>query len=68
MRLLRIDAYKRVIASVTAIDETLVLKISSTILYDLMEIQIELAKGIIHVLCQRSRSIANDLRRALDST
>lgn len=55
------------IASVTAIEETVVLKISSTTLYDLMEIQIELAKGIIQVLCQRSRSIANDLRRALDS-
>jgi len=55
------------IASVTAIDETFVLKINSTTLYDLMEIQIELAKGIIQVLCQRSRSIANDLRRALDS-
>lgn len=55
------------IASVTALDETYVLKISSTTLYDLMEIQIELAKGIIQVLCQRSRSIANDLSRALDS-
>lgn len=55
------------IASVTALDETYVLKINNVALYDLMEMQIELAKGIIQVLCQRSRSIASDLSRALDS-
>lgn len=55
------------IASVTALEETFLLKIDSTSLYDLMEMNIELAKGIIHVLCQRTRSIADDLTRALDS-
>ncbi len=55
------------IASVTALDETFLLKINSMALYDLMEMQIELAKGIIQVLCQRTRSIAGDLNKALDS-
>ena len=52
------------IASVTALEETLLLKISSTVIYDLMEMQTELARGIIQVLCQRVRSIAGDLARA----
>jgi CRP-like cAMP-binding protein len=52
------------IASVTALEETLLLKISSRVIYDLMEMQIELAKGIIHVLCHRVRSIAHDLNQA----
>lgn len=55
------------IASVTALEETFLLKITSTVLYDLMEMEIDLAKGIIHVLCQRTRSIASDLTRALDT-
>ncbi len=55
------------IASVTAIDETLLLKISSTVIYDLMEMQTDLAKGIIQVLCQRVRSIASDLSHATTS-
>ena len=55
------------IASVTAIEETFLLKIGSTVIYDLMEMQIDLAKGIIQVLCQRTRSIARDLTQALDA-
>ncbi|MBS0628742.1 MAG: cyclic nucleotide-binding domain-containing protein [Verrucomicrobia bacterium] len=55
------------IASVTALEETFLLKIDNMALYDLMEMQIDLAKGIIHVLCQRTRSIASDLNKALDS-
>ena len=55
------------IASVTALEETLLLKIGSEALYDLMEAQIELAKGIIQVLCQRVRSIAKDLALEMDS-
>jgi CRP-like cAMP-binding protein len=53
------------IASVTALEETLLLKISSNTIYDLMEIQTELAKGIIQVLCQRERSIASDFDKAI---
>lgn len=53
------------IASVTALEETLLLKISSSTIYDLMEMQPELAKGIILVLCQRVRSIADDLGKAM---
>lgn len=55
------------IASVTALEETLLLKITSTVIYDLMEMQAELAKGIIQVLCQRVRSIASDLTKAMTS-
>lgn len=52
------------IASITTIEESLFLKISSSVLYDLMEMQTGLAKGIIRVLCQRVRSIAADLELA----
>lgn len=55
------------IATVTAIEETFLLKISNSVIYDLMEMEIDLAKGIIHVLCQRTRAIAGDLTRALDA-
>ena len=51
------------IASVTALAESVLLKISNIILYDLMEMQTALAKGIIQVLCQRVRSIASDLNQ-----
>jgi CRP-like cAMP-binding protein len=53
------------IASVTALQETLLLKISNRMIYDLMELQTELAKGVIQVLCQRIRTIASDLTQAL---
>lgn len=49
------------IADVSAIDETLLLKITHGALYDLMEMQTGLAKGIIQFLCQRVRTIASDL-------
>ncbi len=52
------------IASVTALEETLLLKVSSSVLYDLMEMQTELAKGIIQVLCQRLRLVANELNQS----
>jgi CRP-like cAMP-binding protein len=48
------------IASVTALEETLLLKIGQTTLYDLMETDIEIAKGIIEVLCRRIRKMAAD--------
>lgn len=45
------------IASVTALEETTLFKISHTALYELMEVQVGLARGIIEVLCQRVRSV-----------
>ncbi len=55
-----LDPEKR-IASATALEETFLLKISNTMIYDLMEIQHGLANGIIRFLCQRIRSIQSDL-------
>ncbi len=55
------------IASVTALEETLLLKISNSVIYDLMEMQADLAKGIIQVLCQRVRTISSDLGKAIAS-
>ena len=46
------------IASVQALEDTLLLKIGSRTLYDLIDIQPGLAKGIIQALCQRVRTIA----------
>jgi CRP/FNR family transcriptional regulator, cyclic AMP receptor protein len=47
------------IASVTALEEVFLLKINDVLLYDLMQMQTGLAKGIIEFLCQRVRSISN---------
>jgi CRP-like cAMP-binding protein len=55
------------IASVTALEETLVLKIGHSVLEDLMEIEPDLSKGIIQVLCQRARSIASDFNQRMSS-
>ena len=52
-------------ASVTAVEETILLKISNTAIYDLMEIQPGLAKGIIHFLCQRIRSSQKDITSSI---
>lgn len=43
-------------ASVTALEETLLLKLGSADLYALMDLNVALAKGLIEVLCQRLRS------------
>lgn len=51
------------IASITALEESFLLKLSHSVLEDLMEIEPGLAKGIIRVLCQRIRSIATELNR-----
>lgn len=48
------------IASVTALSDTLLLKISSESIYELMELNTELSKGIIQFLCNRIRTIAKD--------
>lgn len=54
-------------ASATALEEALLLKITHQVLEDLMEIEPGLSKGIIHVLCQRARSIASDLNQFMIS-
>lgn len=46
------------IASVTAIDESLVLEIQRDVIYDLMNLNVGLAQGIIEVLCKRVRELA----------
>lgn len=53
------------IASITATEETFLLKISSSALYELMEMQPGLAKGIIQALCQRVRTISKDLQTVI---
>lgn len=52
-------------ASITATEDTFLLKISSAALYELMEIQPGLAKGIIQALCQRVRSVVSDLEKVM---
>lgn len=46
------------IASVTAQSDCVLLKIDHECLYDLMELNFELCKGIIHFLVERVRAIA----------
>lgn len=53
------------IASVTAIEESLVLKIDHDTLYGLMERHIGLVQGVIEVLCERTRNISADVKKAL---
>jgi CRP-like cAMP-binding protein len=43
-------------ASATALEDTLLLSISGQHLYDLMAEHLEVAKGVIRVLCQRVRA------------
>lgn len=45
-------------ASVTAVENSVLLKINNEMLYDMMEMHIGLVRGIIEVLCQRTRDIA----------
>lgn len=55
------------IASVTAMEETLLLKITHSILQELMEVEPALSKGIILVLCQRARTLATEYNRLIIS-
>lgn len=55
------------IASVTTLEEALLLKITHSVLEDLMEIEPALSKGIIQVLCQRARSMATDFNQRITS-
>lgn len=46
------------IASVTALEEVLLLKIEREVIYEVMCLNAGLAQGIIEVLCQRARALA----------
>jgi CRP-like cAMP-binding protein len=46
-------------ASATAIEETLLLKIDHQTIYDIIRIQPEIGKGLILFLCDLARSMAN---------
>lgn len=48
------------IASVTAIENTFLLKIDHEELYEIMSKSMGFVKGIIEVLCQRARAIASE--------
>lgn len=52
------------IASVSAIEKTILLKIESAPLYELMDGDIELTKGIVQILCQRVRSLSKDIEES----
>lgn len=54
------------VASVTAITEGLLLKIDSKSLYEVMNLDIGIARGIIKGLCERTQSISNQLKIALN--
>lgn|SRR3990167_10645867 len=51
------------IASVIADTDMLALKISHKIIYEIMELNVGLTKGIIHVLCQRYRHLSMQMRQ-----
>ncbi|MBA3537560.1 MAG: cyclic nucleotide-binding domain-containing protein [Tatlockia sp.] len=53
------------VSCVSAITECLVLKINSISLYEIMNYDIGLAKGIIFALCQRTKSISSQLQQLL---
>jgi CRP/FNR family cyclic AMP-dependent transcriptional regulator len=53
------------VASVSAITDCLLLKISSPDLYEVMNLDIGLAKGIIKALCERTQSISMQLEQSL---
>lgn len=50
------------VSSVSALTDCLLLKISSSALYDVMNLDIGLAKGIIKALCERTRSLSEQLQ------
>ncbi|TAL60949.1 MAG: cyclic nucleotide-binding domain-containing protein [Legionella sp.] len=56
-------SFTRRVASVSALSDGLLLKISSPALYELIQGNIELAKAIIKALCVRMESMALQLQR-----
>jgi CRP-like cAMP-binding protein len=49
-------------ASVTAVEEARLFRIEQAALFDLMQRQPELARGVIHILCQRLRARIKDMK------
>jgi len=60
-------SFGRRLASASALTECLLLKISSTTLYQLMDVDIGMAKGIIKALCERTESINRQLEAAMQN-
>lgn len=56
-------SYTRRVASVSAMTDGLLLKINSASLYEFMNLDVGLAKGIIKGLCERMESMAMQLQR-----
>lgn len=52
-------------ASVVAKQDLLTLKITNKTLYEIMDLNIGLAKGVIHALCQRYRNISKQLHESI---
>lgn len=55
------------VSCVSAITDCLLLKISSVALYDMMTLDIGLAKGIIKALCERTQSMSLQLQELLQN-
>ncbi len=51
------------IASVTALEDSFFLTLSHSLIYELMDLHVGLSKGIIQVLCQRVRSISEQVSK-----
>jgi HEAT repeat protein len=51
-------------ASVTTVEETLLFRLAQEPFYDLMENRIEVARGIIQVLCRRLRALTLDITKS----
>ena len=50
------------VSSISAITDCLLLKINGLALYEIMNFDVGLAKGIIHALCERARSMSTQLQ------
>jgi len=55
------------VSSVSAIDDCLLLKIDGAVLYDIMSVDIGLAKGIIRALCARARMMSEQMQVNLEN-
>ncbi len=50
-------------ASITAVEDTTLLRLERDALFDLISREPEVAKALIHVLCEREKNIINDVTR-----
>jgi len=53
------------VSFVSALDESLLLTIPSDALYDLMNLEVELSKGIIRALCERTQDMSFQIQQML---